>query len=163
MMWSILLASVSELSRTNPTCLSKSSKTRHNQRPRLKWKHRRRAPLEGLVPVTATRRTVSRNQWTRRLMNWCVVVSVNTCRLDQNGQHFADDIFICNFLNETFVFWFEFHCSLFLMEQLTISGNSLTPNRSSLFEIIRWDLLPISHQGTNSTTQPMLTPCQWDL
>ena len=39
----------------------------------------------------------------------------------QNGRHFADDIFRCIFVNESFVFWLKFHWSLFLWAQLTIS------------------------------------------
>ena len=32
---------------------------------------------------------------------------------EQNGRHFADDIFKCIFLNKNIVFWFKFHWSLF--------------------------------------------------
>ena len=46
---------------------------------------------------------------------------VNSSLPGQNGRHFADDIFKCTFMNENFVFWFEFHWSLFLRVQLTIS------------------------------------------
>ena len=43
----------------------------------------------------------------------------NSSPFQQNGRHFADDIFECNFMNEYFVFWFEFHWNLFLRAQLT--------------------------------------------
>ena len=39
----------------------------------------------------------------------------------QNGRHFADDIFRCIFMNESFIFCLKFHWSLFLRVQMTIT------------------------------------------
>ena len=41
--------------------------------------------------------------------------------LGQNGRYFANDIFICIFVNESFIFWLKFHLSLFLRVRLTIT------------------------------------------
>ena len=40
---------------------------------------------------------------------------------DKMAAIFADDIFQRNFVNDTFCIWFEFHWSLFIRVQLTIS------------------------------------------
>ena len=65
----------------------------------------------------------------------------------QNGGHFADDIFRCIFVNESFVFWFQFHWSLFQKSnwQCLIIGldSGLVPNRLqgviwTTFEPIHW-------------------------
>ena len=59
---------------------------------------------------------------------------INSLSPGQNGRLFADDISICIFVNETFVFW-----SWFLRVQLAITqhwlDNGLTPNRR---EAIIW-------------------------
>ena len=49
----------------------------------------------------------------------------------QNGHHFANNIFRCIFVNESSVFWFKFHWSLFPRNQLKITtglDNGLVPN-----------------------------------
>ena len=47
---------------------------------------------------------------------------INSSPPGQDGCHFADDIFRCIFLNETFfLFWLKFDWSLFLRAQLTIT------------------------------------------
>ena len=39
---------------------------------------------------------------------------LNSCPPGRKGRHYADDMFRCIFVNETFVFWLKFHWSLFL-------------------------------------------------
>ena len=60
-------------------------------------------------PRSPTPNGVARPQW------------VNTWRPEQNGCHFADNIFKCIILQEKFLFCFKFHWSLFLRVQLIIS------------------------------------------
>ena len=45
---------------------------------------------------------------------------LNSSSTGQNGRRSTDDIFQCIFVNEVFVFWFQFHWSLFLRVQLAL-------------------------------------------
>ena len=47
--------------------------------------------------------------------------SINSSLPGQNGRHFTDDIFSACSSMKSFVFWLEFHWSLFLRFQLTIN------------------------------------------
>ena len=46
---------------------------------------------------------------------------INSSPPGQNGRHFTDDIFKCIFMMKSFVFWLQFHWSLFRMVQLMIT------------------------------------------
>ena len=49
------------------------------------------------------------------------LTEINSSPPGQNGSHFPANVFKCIFGMKTFVFWSEFHWSLFLRVQLTIS------------------------------------------
>ena len=80
---------------------------------------------------------IPHKQWMWFLIH--ALLSVNSSPPGQNGRHFADDIFRCIWVNESFVFWLKFHWGLLLWAQFTIPiiglDNGLTPNRR---QVIIW-------------------------
>ena len=60
---------------------------------------------------------------------------VNILRHEQNGCHFANNIFRCIFVNEKFYIYFKFHWILFLMIQLTIDPRGHFKNADELVDM----------------------------
>ena len=58
----------------------------------------------------------------------------------QNGHHFADDIFRCVFVNESFAFWLQFHWNLFLRVQWTITQHRFNWTNFFFGDPIHWHI-----------------------
>ena len=69
---------------------------------------------------------------------------INTLRPRQNGRHFADDIFKCNFMNENV--WIPIKISLKFVPEGPIN------NISALVQIMAWRRI-----GDKPLSEPMMT------
>ena len=81
--------------------------------------------------------------WIHFKLNGCPIGNFNTLRPRQNGRHFADDIFNCNFLNE--MVWISIKISLKL-----VPGGSIN-NISALVQIMAW-----RRPGDKPLSKPMM-------
>ena len=101
-------------------------------------------------PIVSMKPLYDHFTWTRgspALVRHTFILKDTLISLGQNGCHCADDIFKCILMNNNFVFWFQFHLSLFLRVQLTTidsigSGNGLAPNS---WQAIIWSNADLVH------------------